>query len=42
MTEFEKGHHREPPIYDLFAVSNHSGKLSHGHYTAMAKNKNNQ
>eukprot|EP00501_MAST-03F_sp_TOSAG23-6_P000861 GSMAST32.ASY1.ANO1.897.1 assembled CDS len=30
-------------IYDLFAVSNHSGGLGGGHYTAYAKNfKNNQ
>eukprot|EP01113_Clastostelium_recurvatum_P020256 TRINITY_DN2405_c0_g1_i1.p1 TRINITY_DN2405_c0_g1~~TRINITY_DN2405_c0_g1_i1.p1 ORF type:complete len:908 (-),score=273.83 TRINITY_DN2405_c0_g1_i1:67-2790(-) len=27
-----------PPIYDLFAVSNHSGGLGGGHYTAVAKN----
>jgi len=27
-----------PPIYDLFAVSNHSGGLGGGHYTAYAKN----
>lgn len=25
-------------LYDLFAVSNHSGSLSFGHYTAYAKN----
>lgn len=27
-----------PPIYDLFAVSNHYGSLGGGHYTAYAKN----
>ena len=27
------------PIYDLFAVSNHYGQLSAGHYTAMAMNR---
>jgi ubiquitin carboxyl-terminal hydrolase 4/11 len=27
-----------PPIYDLFAVSNHSGGLGGGHYTAYGKN----
>eukprot|EP01116_Phalansterium_solitarium_P021569 TRINITY_DN6764_c0_g1_i2.p1 TRINITY_DN6764_c0_g1~~TRINITY_DN6764_c0_g1_i2.p1 ORF type:complete len:536 (-),score=227.09 TRINITY_DN6764_c0_g1_i2:174-1781(-) len=29
-----------PPLYDLFAVSNHYGSLGGGHYTAYAKNKN--
>jgi len=28
-----------PPIYDLFAISNHSGGLGGGHYTAFGKNK---
>jgi len=27
-----------PPIYDLYAVSNHFGSLGGGHYTAYAKN----
>ena len=27
-----------PPIYDLYAVSNHSGGLSGGHYTAYGLN----
>jgi len=27
-----------PPIYDLYAVSNHMGGLHGGHYTAYAKN----
>jgi ubiquitin C-terminal hydrolase len=26
-----------PPVYDLYAVSNHSGSLGGGHYTAAAK-----
>ena len=26
-----------PPVYDLFAVSEHSGGLGGGHYTAVAK-----
>lgn len=26
------------PVYDLFAVSLHSGNLGGGHYTAAAKN----
>jgi ubiquitin C-terminal hydrolase len=25
-------------VYDLFAVSNHEGNMSEGHYTAMACN----
>jgi len=29
-----------PPVYELFAVSNHYGSLGGGHYTAYAKNKN--
>jgi ubiquitin C-terminal hydrolase len=28
---------REMPIYDLFAVCNHEGYLSGGHYYAFAK-----
>ena len=31
---------RGPLIYDLYAVSNHYGSLSNGHYTAFAKSKN--
>lgn len=27
-----------PPVYDLYAVSNHYGSMSFGHYTAYAKN----
>jgi len=30
-----------PPIYDLFAVSNHSGSLQGGHYTAYCCNNDN-
>lgn len=29
----------QPPVYELFAVSNHNGGLGGGHYTAFAKNK---
>jgi len=29
----------EAPIYDLYAISNHSGNLGAGHYTAFAKNR---
>eukprot|EP01097_Dermamoeba_algensis_P003030 TRINITY_DN2224_c0_g1_i2.p1 TRINITY_DN2224_c0_g1~~TRINITY_DN2224_c0_g1_i2.p1 ORF type:complete len:150 (-),score=43.97 TRINITY_DN2224_c0_g1_i2:402-851(-) len=28
-----------PPIYDLYAISNHYGSLGGGHYTAFAKNR---
>eukprot|EP00003_Mantamonas_plastica_P023680 TRINITY_DN4296_c0_g1_i4.p1 TRINITY_DN4296_c0_g1~~TRINITY_DN4296_c0_g1_i4.p1 ORF type:complete len:555 (+),score=232.01 TRINITY_DN4296_c0_g1_i4:504-2168(+) len=28
-----------PPIYDLYAVSNHYGNMGFGHYTAFARNK---
>lgn len=37
MQESEAG---VPPVYDLFAVSNHSGGLGGGHYTAYGKNFN--
>jgi ubiquitin carboxyl-terminal hydrolase 4/11/15 len=30
-----------PPLYDLYAVSNHFGGLGGGHYTAYAKNSEN-
>lgn len=30
-----------PPLYDLYAVSNHFGGLGGGHYTAYAKNSGN-
>eukprot|EP01090_Pellita_catalonica_P012063 TRINITY_DN2540_c0_g2_i1.p1 TRINITY_DN2540_c0_g2~~TRINITY_DN2540_c0_g2_i1.p1 ORF type:complete len:625 (-),score=136.51 TRINITY_DN2540_c0_g2_i1:194-2068(-) len=29
----------QPPIYNLFGVSNHSGSLGYGHYTAYCFNK---
>jgi Ubiquitin carboxyl-terminal hydrolase len=29
---------RAPPVYDLYAVSQHSGGLGGGHYTAVCKN----
>lgn len=31
----------KPPIYDLFAVSNHYGSMGGGHYTAYAKHRDN-
>ncbi|KAL4438101.1 hypothetical protein ABPG74_016880 [Tetrahymena malaccensis] len=33
------GKQRDVPTYDLFAVSNHGGTLSSGHYTSYAKNR---
>ena len=27
-----------PPVYDLYAVSHHSGGMGGGHYTAVCKN----
>ena len=38
MTRFVKGSKGETYVYDLYAVSNHSGTLSFGHYTAICKN----
>ncbi|CAN0034978.1 unnamed protein product, partial [Choristocarpus tenellus] len=29
---------KAPPVYDLFAVSEHSGSLRGGHYTAKSQN----
>ena len=40
LTEFVKGpieSHRQP-VYDLYAVSEHSGGLGGGHYTAVCRN----
>lgn len=34
----EGGKTKEPPIYDLYAVSNHFGSLNGGHYTAFCQN----
>eukprot|EP00347_Sterkiella_histriomuscorum_P004870 403358774 len=33
---------REKPIYDLFAVANHEGYLTGGHYYSYSKHRNNQ
>lgn len=35
------GAQRDLPIYDLFAISNHEGSLSDGHYFTFAKNRDN-
>jgi ubiquitin carboxyl-terminal hydrolase 4/11/15 len=39
LSQFVLSKQEKAPIYDLFAVSNHSGGLGGGHYTAYAKNK---
>ncbi|DAZ94965.1 TPA: hypothetical protein N0F65_000060, partial [Lagenidium giganteum] len=42
MSDYVVGPQRSAPlIYDLFAVSEHSGGLGGGHYTAVAKNPEN-
>jgi ubiquitin C-terminal hydrolase len=33
---------KELPLYDLFAICNHEGTLTSGHYTAFAKNRDNK
>ncbi|KAF1319722.1 Ubiquitin-specific protease, partial [Globisporangium splendens] len=43
LSQYVIGPQRSTPlIYDLFAVSEHSGGLGGGHYTAVAKNPENQ
>jgi len=39
MSPWVKGPQKIPPVYDLYAVSNHYGGMGGGHYTAYAKNK---
>jgi len=39
MSPWVQGPQKIPPIYDLYAVSNHYGGMGGGHYTAYAKNK---
>jgi len=39
LSEFVIGPIEFPPIYDLFAVSNHYGSLGGGHYTAYCKHR---
>lgn len=33
---------KEPPVYDLYALTNHIGQVSCGHYTANCKNRHSQ
>jgi len=42
ISPFVIGHSEHPPIYDLYAVSNHYGSMGGGHYTAYAKHRTNQ
>jgi len=39
LTEFVIGPKEHPPIYDLYAVSNHFGGMGGGHYTAYARHR---
>ncbi len=43
LAQYVKGPHcaEAPPVYDLYAVSHHSGGLGGGHYTATCKNFHN-
>jgi len=38
VTKFIVGKNKQKVLYDLYAVSNHMGSLSGGHYTAYAQN----
>lgn len=40
LSKFVKGQKGENMIYDCYAVSNHFGNMGFGHYTAYAKNPN--
>merc|ERR1712050_115455 len=37
LTEFVTTEQREPLVYDIICVANHSGQLGRGHYTATCK-----
>ena len=39
LTDYIKGPQNVPPVYQLYAVSNHYGSLGGGHYTAYGKNR---
>jgi len=39
LTQYVLGQSGVPPIYDLFAVSNHYGSMGGGHYTAFARHR---
>jgi ubiquitin carboxyl-terminal hydrolase 8 len=39
LSQYVKSRGSEPPLFDLYAVSNHVGGLGSGHYTAYALNR---
>eukprot|EP01124_Arcella_intermedia_P025056 TRINITY_DN4398_c0_g1_i1.p1 TRINITY_DN4398_c0_g1~~TRINITY_DN4398_c0_g1_i1.p1 ORF type:complete len:1098 (+),score=233.90 TRINITY_DN4398_c0_g1_i1:166-3459(+) len=41
LSEFIIGPKEVPPIYDLYAVSNHMGTMTGGHYTAYGRHRDN-
>jgi ubiquitin carboxyl-terminal hydrolase 4/11/15 len=41
LSAYVQGPQEVPPVYELYAVSNHYGSLGGGHYTAYGKNKKN-
>jgi len=42
LTQYVSGPQKEPPVYDLFAKTDHEGDMAAGHYIAYAKNANNR
>lgn len=42
LTKYVIGYKKESYLYDLYAICNHSGSSSGGHYTAYVKNANNK
>lgn len=39
---YVSGQQKEPPVYDLFALTDHYGHFGGGHYTASCKNRHSQ
>lgn len=42
VSEYVSSLQKEPPVYDLFALTNHYGYMDRGHYTAYCKNRHSQ
>ena len=42
ITQYVSGPQKEPPVYDLFAKTDHQGDMAAGHYVAYAKNARNR